>query len=85
MIKPALLLSIIVLAAPSVSAAKPISFHADFEDGALGQIERVSDAHFRCGVKGESDQDGRNRQANWYHRVQDKEFSTANERESTRR
>ncbi len=23
--------------------------------------------HFRCGVKGESDQDGRNRQANWYY------------------
>jgi len=30
----------------------------------------VAETHFRCGVKGESDQDGRNRQANWrYFRV----------------
>ncbi len=27
----------------------------------------MSETHFRCGVKGESDQDGRNRQANWYY------------------
>ena len=50
-----------------VSAAAPISVQADFEGGALGKVERVSEAHFRCGVKGESDQDGRNRQANWYY------------------
>jgi hypothetical protein len=47
--------------------AKPISIHTNFEGGALGKIEQVNAAHFRCGVKGESDQDGRNRQANWYY------------------
>jgi hypothetical protein len=49
------------------AAAQPISVHANFEGGALGRIERVSGTHYRCGVKGETDQDGRNRQANWYY------------------
>ena len=48
-------------------AAKPISISTNFEGGALGKIEPVNASHFRCGVKGESDQDGRNRQANWYY------------------
>jgi len=50
-----------------VSASKSISIHANFEGAALGKIVRVAETHFRCGVKGESDQDGRNRQANWYY------------------
>jgi len=50
-----------------VFAAKPISIHADFEGAALGKIVRLSETHFRCGVKGESDQDGRNRQASWHY------------------
>ncbi len=62
-----LLLAIIALSPRLVTAAKPISIFSDFEGGALGKIERVSETHFRCGVKGESDQDGRNRQANWYY------------------
>src|SRR5882757_11103150 len=41
--------------------------HTNFEGGSLGQIQKVSDVHFRLAVKGESDQDGRNRQANWYY------------------
>ena len=41
--------------------------HTNFEGGNLGPVERVSDAHLRCAVKGEADQDGRNRQANWYY------------------
>jgi hypothetical protein len=49
------------------SAAKPITIHTNFEGGALGKIEQVSAIHFRCGVKGESDQDRRNQQANWYY------------------
>jgi hypothetical protein len=65
--KQALLLTIIIFAPQLSLAAQTISFHADFEGGALGKVERVSDTHFRCGVKGESDQDGRNRQANWYY------------------
>ena len=48
------------------ASAKPVSIHTNFEGGSLGRIEAVSATHFRCDVKGESDQDGRNRQANWY-------------------
>ena len=44
-----------------------VSIHTDFEAGNLGKVERVSETHFRCAVKGESDQDKRNRQANWYY------------------
>jgi hypothetical protein len=48
------------------------TIHTDFEGGSLGKIERVSETHFRLAAKGESDQDGRNRQANWYYfRVDD--------------
>ena len=47
--------------------AKPITISTNFEGGSLGKIEAVSTTHFRCGVKGESDQDGHNRQANWYY------------------
>jgi Zinc carboxypeptidase/Cytosolic carboxypeptidase N-terminal domain len=43
------------------------SIHTDFEGGSLGKIEKLSETHFRLAVKGESDQDGRNRQANWYY------------------
>ena len=43
------------------------NIHTDFDGGSLGKIEKVSDTHFRLAVKGESDQDGRNRQANWYY------------------
>jgi murein tripeptide amidase MpaA len=41
--------------------------HTNFEAGSLGKIERVSPTHFRCSVKGEVDQDSRNRQASWYY------------------
>ncbi|MDQ6663655.1 MAG: M14-type cytosolic carboxypeptidase [Acidobacteriota bacterium] len=43
------------------------SVHTDFEGGSLGRVEKVSNTHFRLGVKGEKDQDGRNRQADWYY------------------
>src|SRR5262245_56446330 len=65
--KKLLLLAILALSSQFAIAAKPISVFSNFEGGALGKIERVSETHFRCGVKGESDQDGRNRQANWYY------------------
>ncbi len=39
---------------------------ANFSGGKLGLVQRVSPWHWRVGVKGQSDQDGRNRQANWY-------------------
>jgi hypothetical protein len=67
MMRYALLLAITALALQRVSTATPISIHTDFEAGALGKIVRVSATHFQCGVKGENDQDGRNRQANWHY------------------
>ncbi len=65
--KQFLLLAVIALSPQFAIAANPISVFSNFEGGALGKIERVSETHFRCGLKGESDQDGRNRQANWYY------------------
>lgn len=44
-----------------------ITFHTDFESGSLGKVDKVSETHFRCAVKGEADQNGRNRQASWYY------------------
>jgi murein tripeptide amidase MpaA len=47
--------------------AAAITFHSDFEGGALARVERLGETHYRCGVPGQSDQDNRNRQANWYY------------------
>jgi hypothetical protein len=55
----------LILLAPVVAAAITVS--TDFEGGCLGRIEKISDTHFRLALKGEKDQDGRNRQANWYY------------------
>jgi len=44
-----------------------VTVHTDFEGGNVGRIEQVSGTHLRCGVKGESDQDGRNRQPSWFY------------------
>jgi murein tripeptide amidase MpaA len=44
-----------------------VTVHSNFEGGSLGRVEQVAPAHLRCAVKGEADQDGRNRQANWYY------------------
>jgi hypothetical protein len=65
--KQVLWLAFIALAPQFVFAAESISIHVDFDGAALGKIIRVTETHFRCGVKGESDQDGRNRQATWYY------------------
>ena len=40
---------------------------ADFPGGTVGRADWVSPMHLRVHVKGQSDQDGRNRQANWYY------------------
>jgi hypothetical protein len=42
------------------------TIHTDIDGGNLGRVERVNETHFRLGLKGQTDQDGRNRQANWY-------------------
>lgn len=43
-----------------------ISVTWNFEGGSAGRVEVVDSAHVRVGAQGEKDQDGRNRQANWY-------------------
>jgi hypothetical protein len=44
-----------------------ISIHSNFEGGSLGRVDQVSADHYRCHVVGQTDQDGRNRQASWYY------------------
>jgi Zinc carboxypeptidase/Cytosolic carboxypeptidase N-terminal domain len=58
------LLALILFAAPMLATT---TIHTDFEGGSLGRVEKMSDTHYRLGAKGEKDQDGRNRQANWYY------------------
>lgn len=48
----------------TVCAASSIRW--DFPGGRLAKVEQVADSHFRAHLAGETDQDGRNRQANWY-------------------
>jgi hypothetical protein len=38
-----------------------------FEDASAGEVKQIGDYHFEVGVRGEADQDGRNRQATWYY------------------
>jgi hypothetical protein len=49
-----------------VSAFLTLMISTDFEGGSLGKVEHISSSSLRVAVKGEVDQDGRNRQANWY-------------------
>ena len=44
-----------------------ISVSAHFEGGNIGKVEHLSPTHLRCSLVGQADQDGRNRQANWYY------------------
>ena len=48
------------------AGAEGITFNLNFEGASLGRIERVSEAEFRCHVRGQQDERGRNRQATWY-------------------
>lgn len=38
-----------------------------FDGGSLDRVEQAAPDHFRLFVKGQTDQDGRNRQASWYY------------------
>ncbi|MCC6540092.1 MAG: hypothetical protein IT162_21265 [Bryobacterales bacterium] len=40
--------------------------HTGFEGARLERVEPVTATHFRAHLRGDVDQDGRNRQANWY-------------------
>jgi Zinc carboxypeptidase/Cytosolic carboxypeptidase N-terminal domain len=44
-----------------------IKVSSNFEGGSVGKVEQISPLHLRCAVKGQSDQDHRNRQADWYY------------------
>lgn len=44
-----------------------ISIRWDFSGGSLAKVDRIGADHFRCHVKGQVDQDGRNRQASWFY------------------
>lgn len=55
------------LVGPLVGQGRTLEVVADFEGGSAGAVEVVSGSHLRVAVKGQADQDGRNRQANWYY------------------
>jgi hypothetical protein len=43
-----------------------VRFDTEFEGGSLRTIERIGEGVFRCHVRGQQDEHGRNRQASWY-------------------
>lgn len=61
-----LLTSITVARAATPASTAPITINTNFEGGSLGKIQKISDTHFICAVKGEYNEEGRNRQASWY-------------------
>ena len=50
-----------------LARAQSITFNTNFEDATIGRIEKIDEVTFRCHVAGQSDERGRNRQANWYY------------------
>ncbi len=44
-----------------------ITITTSFDGGSVGRVEQIGPNHLRCAVKGQSDQNHRNRQANWYY------------------
>lgn len=59
----------LLVSRPTFVLGSPDSIRIDwnFEGGCLAKVERTGLETFRCHVKGQVDQDGRNRQANWYY------------------
>ena len=54
--------------APAAPAAAPsVTFNTNFEGGSLGRVEKLAPTEFRCHVRGQHDERGRNRQASWYY------------------
>ncbi|WP_435011620.1 M14-type cytosolic carboxypeptidase [Tundrisphaera lichenicola] len=43
-----------------------IRFNTNFEGGSLGTIETLGEGSYRCHVRGQQNESGRNRQASWY-------------------
>jgi hypothetical protein len=45
----------------------PVTFNKNFEGASLGRIDALGPTAFRCGVEGQCDERGHNRQASWFH------------------
>lgn len=56
-----------LLAAASAATAAGLEVSADFEGGSIGACRGVGEHHLECKVEGDTDQDGRNRQASWFY------------------
>lgn len=55
-----------LVATAKAEGTAEIVFNIHFEGAALGKVEVLGEHRFRCAVPGQSDEHGRNRQANWY-------------------
>lgn len=58
-------LGVLALAGAAPEDAR-VRFSTNFEGGSLGTIEALGETEFRCHVKGQYDEHGRNRQASWF-------------------
>jgi hypothetical protein len=64
---PWLLIALVAAVPAGIAAgAETIRFNTNFEGGSLGKIETLGEGSFRLHVRGQQDEQGRNRQANWY-------------------
>jgi hypothetical protein len=61
------MLIVLLLELAPLTLAQSITFNTNFEDASLGKIEKLDEQSFRCHTAGQSDERGRNRQANWYY------------------
>jgi murein tripeptide amidase MpaA len=59
--------AVAILASALSPLRAQIGVLTNFEGGNIGKVVFVSPVHLRCAVEGQSDQDHRNRQANWYY------------------
>lgn len=63
-----LILGLFILFVAAVAALPgEVVVRSDFEGGSIGRVTTISPDHIRCSVKGQLDQNGRNRQASWYY------------------
>ena len=58
---------LLLVALGTARADSGILFNTNFEGGSLGKVETLGSRRFRCSVRGQYDERGRNRQANWYY------------------
>ncbi len=56
----------VLLVALGLSACASVQIRTDFEGGEAGVVTQLGEDLFECRLRGQSDQDGRNRQVSWY-------------------